>query len=328
MDIVEVARVRQLAEDHGERFLRRCFTADEVAFCREHGRRFHERLATRFAAKEAVLKALGTGLSGGIRWTDVAVTRNPAGQPGVSLAGEAAAVAGRIGVMRWDLSLSDIKTHATAGAIASGLPPVPPEPDAAAFDQTAYRKLLSRETYTIGDSYLDALLIRSQKWCARYNALPAGDEAGREAMLRAMFKSVGERPAVMPPFWCDYGRHLTVGDRFFANFGCVFLDCAPITFGNDCFLGPGVHVYTPHHPLDPARRNAGHETSHPVTVGDNVWIGGHATLLPGVTIGDGSTVGAGSVVTKDVPPGVVAAGNPCRVIREVGEDRRTSRQGE
>ena len=114
----------------------------------------------------------------------------------------------------------------------------------------------------------------------------------------------------------------TIGERFYANFGCVNLDVAPVTIGDGVMFAPGVHVYAATHPIDPADRLSGRELGRPVTIGSRVWVGGGSIVLPGVTIGDDATIGAGSVVTRDVPPGVVAAGNPCRVLRPVGPGDR------
>ncbi len=324
IDLVDVARIRRLLDQHGERFVNKCFTPGEADYCRGGGRRDVERFAARFAAKEAALKALGTGRRGEIAWTDIAVVRDGLGKPTLHVTGAAAELAGRLGVMRWDVSLSHIETHATASVIATGLPPIGPGPDPAAFDLTVYRQLLSGRTYADPDAYLLALTAHCLAWCGRYNATPPNAVAEREVMLRQLFDRVGERPVVMPPFRCDFGRHISLGDRVYLNVGCVLLDCGRITIGDDVFLGPGVHVYTPHHPLDSAHRRTGDVTALPVTIESATWIGGHSTILPGVTIGQGSTVGAGSVVTKDVPPGVIAAGNPCRVLRPVGEDSGTT----
>lgn len=325
IDIVEVARIRELLERHGTRFEQRCFTPAELAYAKHRPKRSAEHLAARFAAKEAVLKAIGTGRRHGINWTDVEVVRRPSGQPTLKLTGEAQVVAERMGVTEWSLSLSHVETHATASAVALGLPETPAEPVDADHDMSNYGRLVSGDTYAIGDSYMATLMDRAKALCERFNATPQSAPDRHLALLRQLFGSVGDRPQVLVPFHCDYGRHIHVGDRFYANHGCVFLDCATITFGDDCFLGPHVQVYTPHHPLDPHERAKGHETAHPVTVGDRVWIGGNAVILPGVSIGSDTTIGAGSVVTKDIPAGVVAAGNPCRVIRsKLGEDRRTT----
>lgn len=129
---------------------------------------------------------------------------------------------------------------------------------------------------------------------------------------------------INPPFYCDYGFNIEVGSNFFANYNCTMLDVAKITIGKNCFMAPNVSIYTAGHPIHPDVRNAMLEYGIPVTIGDNVWIGGNVVICPGVNIGDNCVIGAGSVVTKDIPAWTVAAGNPCRVIREItDEDRKT-----
>ena len=123
---------------------------------------------------------------------------------------------------------------------------------------------------------------------------------------------------IEPPFRCDYGFHIFLGSGFYANYDCIILDVCPVTIGERVLLGPRVGIYTAAHPLDAAVRATGAEYGAPVTIGDDVWVGGNAVICPGVTIGTGSVIGAGSVVTRDIPPGVVAAGNPCRVLRPIG----------
>ena len=140
--------------------------------------------------------------------------------------------------------------------------------------------------------------------------------------LRQILGKTGERFLIEPGFRCDYGFNIEIGEDFFANYGLVILDCAPVRFGRNCFIGPQCGIYTAVHPADPVQRAAGLEYARPVTVGNDVWMGGHVTVLPGVSIGDGSIIGAGSVVTRDVPAGVVAAGNPCRVLRAVTDKDR------
>lgn len=152
--------------------------------------------------------------------------------------------------------------------------------------------------------------------------LPSQLEERRER-LRHILGKTGEHFLVEPGFRCDYGFNITLGENFFANYDLVILDCAPVRFGRNCFIGPQCGFYTAIHPLDAKERASGLEWAEPITVGDDVWFGGHVTVLPGVSIGDGSVIGAGSVVTHDIPAGVVAAGNPCRVLRPVGE--KTSR---
>ena len=119
------------------------------------------------------------------------------------------------------------------------------------------------------------------------------------------------------PFYCDYGKQISVGKRFFANFNFTVLDEAPVTIGDDCFIGPNVSIYTACHSTDPVERNSRREWAEPVTIGNNVWIGGSVTILPGVTIGDNVTIGAGSVVTKDIPSNTIAVGNPCKAIKTI-----------
>ena len=128
---------------------------------------------------------------------------------------------------------------------------------------------------------------------------------------------------VIPPFYCEYGTHISIGKNFFANYNCVMIDVAPIKIGNNCMFGPNVSLYTAGHPIHPATRNSGYEYGKEITVGDNVWIGGSVTILPGVHIGNNVVIGAGSVVSSDIPDMTVAVGNPCRVIRQItDEDKR------
>ena len=127
---------------------------------------------------------------------------------------------------------------------------------------------------------------------------------------------------VEPPFRCDYGSNIVIGGNFYANYDCVILDCALVTIGDNVLFGPGVHIYTAGHPAHPEPRNAGIEYAAPVTIGSSVWLGGRAIVAPGVTIGDNAVIGAGSVVTRDVPPWTIAAGNPCRALRAVTDEDR------
>lgn len=128
--------------------------------------------------------------------------------------------------------------------------------------------------------------------------------------------------SIMPPFYCDYGTHIHTGDNFFANYNCTILDVAKVEIGKNVMFAPNVAVYTAGHPIHPEMRNSGYEYGISVKIGDNVWIGGNVVITPGVTIGDNTVIGAGSVVTKDIPANVVAAGNPCRIIREITEEDR------
>ncbi|EMA65505.1 sugar O-acetyltransferase [Halorubrum kocurii] len=182
---------------------------------------------------------------------------------------------------------------------------------------TETERMLAGELYDPSASELVADRERARDLARRYSATSEAESAHRETLLRELFDAVGDDPAVNPSFRCDYGYNVAVGDDFFANFGCVFLDANRISFGDRCLLGPGVHVYTPTHPIDPEERATGRERAESVTVGDDVWIGGRAVLNPGVTVGDGAVIASGAVVTRDVPDRVVVGGNPARVIREI-----------
>jgi maltose O-acetyltransferase len=178
-------------------------------------------------------------------------------------------------------------------------------------------KMLAGEPYDPFDPELVAERTAAREFVAEYNATPPGDPDRRADLLDELLGSTGDGPVIEPSFDCDYGYNLHVGDDFFANFGCVFLDVRRIEFGSTCLLGPGVHVYTATHPLDPERRREGVEYAKPVTVGDDVWIGGRAVLNPGVTVGDRSTVASGAVVTEDVPSDALVQGNPAEVVKRL-----------
>lgn len=153
-----------------------------------------------------------------------------------------------------------------------------------------------------------------------YNQLPPSRREERESILRQAFGKVGVNPWIESPFQCDIGYTTKLGDYVYMNHNCVFLDAGGITIGNHVLIGPNVGIYTPEHAFDPALRAQGYEHSEPVTICDNVWIGGSVVILGGVTIGENSIIGAGSVVTHDIPANVIAAGNPCRVLREISEE--------
>lgn len=173
-------------------------------------------------------------------------------------------------------------------------------------------KMLSGRDYVASDPELAAMSARCRRALHAYNAELEPDR--RDELLRGLLGSVGEGACIRSPFQCDYGVHLAVGARTFLNVGCVILDCARVTIGDDVQIGPSVQLLTPDHPRDPARRRSGVESAHPITIGDDVWLGGGVIVLPGVTIGARTIIGAGSVVTRDVPADVVAVGNPCRVL--------------
>ncbi len=155
--------------------------------------------------------------------------------------------------------------------------------------------------------------------CFDYNQIRPSARAERREALRHIVGSMGEHANVVAPFWCDYGKNIHLGENFYANHGLVILDAAPVSFGHDVYLGPNCVFSTAGHPIDAARRNEGLEYALPITVGDSVWMGMGVLVCPGVTIGSNVVIGAGSVVTRDIPSGVVAVGNPCRVLRKVSE---------
>jgi len=167
------------------------------------------------------------------------------------------------------------------------------------------------------DEELMTELNRCTDLCFEYNQLKPSDREGQRALLERILGRMGEDVVINPPFWCDYGYNVLVGNHFFANRNVQILDGASVTFGDHVFIAPNV-LFTPaEHALDAEQRNRGLEVALPITVGNNVWIGGNVTILGGVTIGDNSVIGAGSVVTRDIPPNVIAVGVPCRVMREI-----------
>lgn len=188
---------------------------------------------------------------------------------------------------------------------------------------TEKEKMLAGQVYNPGqDEELVIELTACKAKCLRYNQLPSGAE--KKELLKEILGQSGENCHIEPNFWCDYGWNIKVGDNFYANHNLTVLDAGGVTFGDNVFIGPDCSFYTSGHSLDAARRNTGLEYAYPITVGNNVWIGGGVRVVPGVTIGDNSVIGAGSVVVKDVPANSVAAGNPCRVIREITEADKNS----
>ena len=178
--------------------------------------------------------------------------------------------------------------------------------------------MLAGQLYSAVDPQLIKELNETKDVLQEYNRLKPTQRAVRTAMLKSLLGRVGDDAILInQPFYCDYGKHISVGKRFFANFNFTVLDEARVTIGDDCFIGPNVGIYTACHSTDPVERNTRQEWALPVTIGDNVWIGGSVTILAGVTIGDNVTIGAGSVVTRDIPSNVIAVGNPCRVIKKL-----------
>ncbi len=182
---------------------------------------------------------------------------------------------------------------------------------------TELEKLKAGMTYVIASPDVVAAHIRAVDLCDEYNATRRTELARREQILRELFGSLGTNPLVEKNIRVDYGFNLHAGDNFFVNYDCVFLDCAPITFGNNVFIAPQCGFYAVNHPLGAAERNSGVERGQPITVGDDVWFGGGVKVMPGVKIGSNVVVGGGSVVVKDIPSGSLAVGNPARVVKKL-----------
>lgn len=183
---------------------------------------------------------------------------------------------------------------------------------------TEESKMLAGELYDALDPQLVAARARARDLCWELNATLDADTDARRTILKQLFGTGGDSVWMQPPFFCDYGSNIHLGQRVFFNFNCVVLDVCPVTIGDFTLFGPAVQIYTPLHPLNSALRRQ-QEYGKPVVIGSDVWVGGGAIICPGVTIGSKTVIGAGSVVTRDIPDGVFAAGNPCRVIREVTE---------
>lgn len=185
---------------------------------------------------------------------------------------------------------------------------------------TEKEKMLSGMLYNANyDQEIINERTKTQDLCFEYNNLKPSNLIERDKVLRAILNKSGKNLLVEQNFWCDYGYNISVGDNFYMNHNCIILDAAKVEFGDNVFVGPGCGFYTAIHPIDINLRNKGLESCKPIKVGNNVWFGGNVTVLPGVTIGDNVTIGAGSVVTKDIPSNTVAFGNPCKVKRQINE---------
>ena len=178
------------------------------------------------------------------------------------------------------------------------------------------QRMLRGELYLANDPELTAERARAQRLLERFNRSFADEQGLRREALRDLLGEVGDSVFLNPPFYCDYGTQITIRAGTFVNYGCVFLDVTRIEIGEACQLGPYVQLLTPTHPLEPDLRREGWEAGQPIALGDNVWLGGGVIVCPGVTIGADTVVGAGAVVTRDLPAGVLAVGNPARVVRE------------
>ena len=191
---------------------------------------------------------------------------------------------------------------------------------------TEKEKMLRGMLYYADDSALCADRVRAKELCHAYNQLRPSDAAGMRELLQQLLGKTGETFCVTAPFWCDYGYNIRLGEHFYANHNLVILDCAAVTIGADSLLGPNIGLYAVNHATDAEARIHGACWSSPIHIGRRVWLGGDVKVLAGVTIGDDTIIGAGSVVTKDIPSGVIAAGNPCRVLRVIGAGERTERE--
>lgn len=184
------------------------------------------------------------------------------------------------------------------------------------------QKMLAGELYDALDPELVQARERARDLCQDLNATRESEQEARRRILTDLFGTGGESVWMQPPFYCDYGSNIHLGERVYFNFNCVVLDVCDVRIGDFTFFGPAVQIYTATHPMNPDLRRT-QEFGKPITIGSDVWVGGGAIICPGVTIGSKTVIGAGSVVTKDMPNNVLAAGNPCRVIREITEEDQT-----
>jgi maltose O-acetyltransferase len=182
-------------------------------------------------------------------------------------------------------------------------------------EKTEREKMLDGELYLATDPELSEMHFQARRLLHAFNHSKPLDLADREEIALSLFGKIGKNFTIRPPFYCDYGCHIFAGDNLYINYDCTILDCNTVHFGNNVLLAPKVQIYTAYHPTDPDLRLSGKELAAPVKIGDNVWLGGGVIVCPGISIGSNVTIGAGSVVTKNLPDNVVAAGNPCRIIK-------------
>lgn len=195
---------------------------------------------------------------------------------------------------------------------------------------TQYERMLSGKLYTwkIKDENREEASNKRNEFLDDFNNTSYGDFATRAELCKKYFKHVGKNIIINKPFHCDYACHISVGDNFFANFDCIFLDVNEIIIGDNVLLGPRVSIYTAAHPIEPEIRKSGLEYGKKIVIGNNVWIGGNSVINPGVTIGDNVVIGSNSTVTKDIPANVIACGNPCKVLREINDNDKKYWQNE
>lgn len=188
--------------------------------------------------------------------------------------------------------------------------------------QSEKEKSLDGKLYKASDIELSAARKYAKELIYRFNSLPPSATEGRIEIIRKLFSRTGEKFLIEPPFHCDYGYNISIGNNFYSNNNLTILDCARTEIGDNVLIGPNVGIYPASHPVHFELRDQEYEFAFPVHIGNNVWIGGSSVINPGITIGDNSVIGSGSVVTKDIPGDVVAAGNPCRVLRNITDRDR------
>ncbi|WP_295161844.1 sugar O-acetyltransferase [uncultured Brachyspira sp.] len=176
--------------------------------------------------------------------------------------------------------------------------------------------------YSSSDKNLTNMRNKAKDLCLEYNLLKSEQLKEKEYIIKNLFGKIGKNFEITAPFYCDYGFNIEIGDNFYINHNCIVLDCSKVKFGNNVFIAPNCGFYTAGHPLDIERRNNYIEYAYPITVGDNVWIGANTIILGGVNIGNGTVIGAGSMVLNDIPDNTLCFGNPCRIIREINDEDR------
>lgn len=185
---------------------------------------------------------------------------------------------------------------------------------------TEKEKMIAGKAYLAYGEELTSERMRAKELVYRFNNLPPAEQEEKNSILLRLFAELGEGFWIEAPFRCDYGYNIHAGKNLYINYNCVILDCSPVTIGDNVMFGPNVSLFAAGHPVHPEPRTAGWEYGRPITIGSRVWIGGNTVINPGVTIGENSVIGAGSVVTKDIPANVIAVGNPCRVLRPITEE--------
>jgi maltose O-acetyltransferase len=185
------------------------------------------------------------------------------------------------------------------------------------MNKSQREKMLANEPYLAADPELEAMLRNAQQLLYEFNSSLPNESEKRHNIIRGLLGSIGQKFEIKSPFRCDYGCHIFAKENLYINYDCIILDCNKVYIGSNVLLAPKVQIYTAYHPLNAEMRRSGLEMAAPITIGDDVWIGGGAIICPGINIGNNTTIGAGSVVIKDIPANVVAVGNPCKVIREI-----------